>query len=70
MASETNSLGQSIQVAFPAGSLTPAQTFSAVSGSSNYWQTSEQKSMAFPPNSTSVTLEFSATCSMTWASMM
>lgn len=61
MASETNDLSQSIQVAFPAGSLTPAQTFNAATGSSNYWQSWEQKSMTFTPNNASVTIEFSAT---------
>lgn len=60
MASETSD-SQAITVSFPAGSATPAQTFTAAPSTANYWRNWETKSLTFIPNSSSVTLQFGVT---------
>ena len=60
IANEGEAFSQSITASFPAGSSTPAQTFSTSSGANQlYWKSWESKAMQFVATSTSATLQFS-----------
>lgn len=62
MASEgTFSGSQTLTVSFPAGSSTPAQTFTAAPSPANYWRDWETKTLTFTANASSVTLQFGVT---------